>query len=86
MNVDIEEAVRTEEARADRIRRDFTRSVPKPNPDEPIVRKLLGIEGLSNWEAEFAHSVGDQVIIQDRRLTQKQREIVSRILAENAPK
>ena len=47
--------------------------------DQELVRELCEIDGgLSAWEVEFTESVAKQV--ETRTLTDKQRDIVERIL------
>ena len=51
--------------------------------DLELVRRLLEVEdGLTEWEEEFAESVGRQVEDEGRHLSQKQRDVIERILTK----
>lgn len=73
----------TETERAERIRREFAAgglADPAQQADAAAVKRLLALKGLAAREAEFAASLREQVLRQERRLSQAQRRWLDSIL------
>lgn len=74
-----------DEDEAERIRREFARGrgdLQHEKDVEDVRRAARLAEKLSPWEGEFLASVVEQVVVEGRRLSEKQRAIVERIIAK----